>query len=160
MISYTYAPLIAFCFFFVLVPIWRFWTCIDRMGFMREVGRRAPSMLHGDIIAGIFAFLPFMLAVLDWTGVTLPRQEGPISPYAAVFWAVVCVVIASIIMSRSADRFAAHWAGARESALRTVAVLRIIDAAELAHALDVAQQHEARHGSGRVIDAETRGVRK
>ena len=38
--------------------------------------------------------------------------------------------------------------------------LRIIDAAELAHALNVAQQHEARQGSGRVIDAETREVRK
>ena len=31
---------------------------------------------------------------------------------------------------------------------------------ELAHALEVAQQHEARQGSGRVIDADVREVRK
>ncbi|EKQ5083701.1 hypothetical protein P5Q52_004529 [Salmonella enterica] len=159
MISYFHAPLVALCFF-ILLAMWRFWSCIDRMGFMREVSRRAPSMLHGDLVAGILAFMPFLLALVDWAGITLPRQDGPISPYASVFLSLGCLLGCMFMLRQSGERFAGHWAGTRESALRTVAALRIIDAAELAHALNVAQQHEARHGSGRVIDAETREVRK
>jgi hypothetical protein len=64
------------------------------------------------------------------------------------------------MLSNSGERFAGHWAGARESAVRTVAALRIIDAAELARALDVLQQHEARQVAGRIIDSEARKVRK
>ena len=159
MISYFHAPLIAVCFF-ILLAMWRFWVCIDRMGFMREVSRRAPSLFHGDLVAAILAFMPFLLAVVDWTGIALPRQDAPLSPYAAVFISLGCLLGCMFMLRQSGERFAGHWAGTRESALRTVAALRIIDAAELAHALDVAQQHEARHSSGHVIDAETREVQK
>lgn len=44
------------------------------------------------------------------------------------------------MLRQSGERFAGYWAGTRESALRTVAALRIIDAAELARALDVAHK--------------------
>lgn len=159
MISYFHAPLMMLCFF-ILLAMWRFWSCINRMGFMREIGRYAPSMLHGDLVASVLAFLPFLLALFDWTGITLPRQNGPISPYAAVFLSLCCLLGCIFVLRQSAERFAGHWAGTRKSALRTVAALRIIDAAELAHALDVAQRHEARQDSGRVIDAETREVWK
>lgn len=64
------------------------------------------------------------------------------------------------MLRNSGERFAGHWAGTRESAVRTVAALRIIDAAELAHALGVLQEHEARQAGGRIIDAEAREVRK
>lgn len=46
MISYIHAPLMALCFF-ILLSMWRFWVCIDRLGFTREVSRRAPSMVPG-----------------------------------------------------------------------------------------------------------------
>ncbi len=166
MISYFHAPLVVFGFF-ILLAMWRFWSCIDRMGFIREVSRRAPSMLYGDLVAGILAFMPFLLALVDWAGITLPRQDSPISPYAAVFVSLGCLLGCTFILRQSGERFAGHWAGTRESALRTVAALRIIDAAELAHALEVMQQYQehpaARRAAAelsRVIDAEAREVRK
>ena len=159
MVSYLHLPIVVLCFF-LLLAMWRFWACIDRMGFTREVGKRAPSMIHGDILAAVFAIMPFLIAAVDWLGVPLPRQPAPISPLLAVVLSGGCLGACVFILRNSGERFAGHWAGTRESALRTVAALRIIDAAELAHALNVAQQHEARQGSGRVIDAETREVRK
>lgn len=160
MISFFHVPVLVICLFFLLLPLWRFWVCIHRMGFTREVSRRAPLMPHTDLAAGILAFLPFVVALADWTAVTLPGKEGPLSPYAALFVSVACLALSVFILNKTGERIAPHWAGARESALRTVAALRIISAAELAHALEVAQQHEARHGSGRVIDAEVQEVRK
>ena len=159
MISYIHAPVLA-VLFFTLLSMRRWWLCIDRMGFSREVGRRAPSLVQGDILAATLAIVPFLVAAVDWFGITLPRQSAPISPGIAAFISVACLGGCVFVLRNSGERFAGHWAGTRESALRTVAALRIIDAAELAHALDVAQQHEARHCSGRVIDAETREVRK
>jgi hypothetical protein len=65
------------------------------------------------------------------------------------------------------DRFAGHWAGTQESALRTIAMLRIIDAVQLAHALNMMQQfeehplsHRSPADSTRVIDAEPYEIRK
>lgn len=75
MISYIHAPVIALCFF-ILLSMWRFWACIDRMGFTKEIGRRAPLMIQGDILAAIFAILPFLVAAVDWFGITLPRQSA------------------------------------------------------------------------------------
>ncbi|CCH06739.1 hypothetical protein NH44784_027761 [Achromobacter xylosoxidans NH44784-1996] len=39
-------------------------------------------------------------------------------------------------------------------------MLRIIDAAELAHALGVLQQHESQYTSGRTIEINTQEMRK
>lgn len=159
MITYLHMPIMAIAFF-ILLATWRFWSCINRMGFMKEVSRRAQWMFQGDLIASILALMPFMLALVDWAGVTLPHHSSPAASYVTVFVSLGCLLGCMFILRQSGERFAGHWAGTRESALRTVAALRIIDAAELAHALDVARQHEAHHGSGRVIEVEAREERK
>ncbi len=162
MISYWHVPVMALCFF-ILLFMRRWWICIDRLGFTREVGRRAPSLIRGDIIAATFAIMPFLIAALDWFGITLPRQSSPVSPGLAVFMSVACLGSCVFVLRNTGERLAGHWAGTRESALRTVAALRIIDAAELAHALDYLQAHEAAQrpqGVGRIIEAEAREVRK
>ncbi len=166
MISYIHAPVLAACFF-TLLFMRRWWLCIDRMGFSREVGRRAPSLVQGDILAATLAIVPFLVAAVDWFGITLQRQSAPIAPDLAAFISVACLGGCVFVLRNSGERFAGHWAGTRESALRTVAALRIIDAAELAHALEVMQQYQehpaARRAAAelsRVIDAEAREVRK
>ena len=166
MISYIHAPVLAACFF-TLVFMWRWWTCIDRMGFSREVGRRAPSLVQGDILAATLAVVPFLVAAVDWFGITLPRQSAPIVPGMAAFISLACLGGCVFVLRNSGERFAGHWAGTRESALRTIAALRIIDAAELTHALDVMQQfqeqptaHRTTADLIRVIDAESCKVRK
>lgn len=159
MISYIHAPVLAICFF-VLLSMRRWWVCVDRLGFVREIGRRAPSLVQGDILAATPALLPFLVAAVDWFGITLPRQLAPVSPGLAAFVSLACLGGCVAVLRNSGERFAGHWAGTRESALRTVAALRIINAAELAHALDVLQQHEARAGSGHIIDAEVQEVHK
>lgn len=161
MISLIQLPILAACYF-LLLDMRRFWICIDRMGCLREVGRRAPALLHGDILVASLTFLPFLIAAVDWFGIPLPYQEGPVSPKLAAVLSVGCLGGALLALRNSGNRFAGHWAGTRESALRTVAALRIIDAAELAYALDFAQQHVARHGSSRrvAIDLKEREARK
>jgi len=166
MISYIHAPVLATCFF-TLLFMRRWWTCIDRMGFSREVGRRAPSLVQGDILAATLAVVPFLVAAVDWFGITLPRQSAPIAPGMAAFISLACLGGCVFVLRNSGERFAGHWAGTRESALRTIAALRIIDAAELAHALDVMQQfqeqptaHRTTADLIRVIDAESCKVRK
>lgn len=166
MISYIHAPVLAACFF-TLLFMRRWWLCIDRMGFSREVGRRAPSLVQGDTLAATLAIVPFLVAAVDWFGITLPRQSAPIAPGIAAFISVACLGGCVFVLRNTGERFAGHWAGTRESALRTVAALRIIDAAELAHALEVMQQYQehpaARRAAAelsRVIDAEAREVRK
>ena len=162
MISYIHAPILAACFF-TLLFMRRWWLCIDRMGFSREVGRRAPSLVQGDILAATLAIVPFLVAAVDWFGITLPRQSAPIPPYAAAFISLACLGGCMFILRNSGERFAGHWAGTRESALRTIAALRILDAAELAHALDYLHAHEAAQrpqGVGRIIEAEAREIQK
>ncbi|MGO2579085.1 MAG: hypothetical protein ACTH7Y_00410 [Halomonas sp.] len=159
MTTYLHLPIMAISFF-ILLATWRFWSCINRMGFTKEVGRRAPWILQGDVIASILALMPFLLALVDWVDLALPHQSSPTASYMAVFVSVGCLLGWMFIVRQSGERFAGHWAGTRESALRTVAALRIIDAAELAYALEVARQHEARHGSGRVLKVESREERK
>ncbi|WP_252958953.1 hypothetical protein [Pseudomonas simiae] len=161
MISLIQLPILAVCSA-LLLDMRRFWICIYRMGSLREVGRRAPALLLGDILVASLTFLPFLIAAIDWFGIPLPYQEGPVSPKIAAVLSVGCLGGALLVLRDSGNRFAGHWAGTREGALRTVAALRIIDAAELAYALDFAQQREARHGSNRrvAIDVEEQEVRK
>ncbi len=159
MITYAHVPLMILSFL-ILLAMWRFWSCIDRMGFMLEVNRRAPSMLQVDIVGAILAIMPFLLAAVDWAEIILPRQDTPISSNISVFLSTGCLLGYTFILRESGERFAGHWAGSRESALRTVAALRIIDAAELAHALRIAQQHETINSVGHVINPEKREDRK
>jgi hypothetical protein len=64
------------------------------------------------------------------------------------------------VLRNSGGRFAGNWAGTRESALRTIAALRIIDAAELAHALGVVGQHENQKVSVRTVESTAWGKNK
>lgn len=153
MITYFHVPLMILSVWLILLPMWRFWTCIDRMGFMREVGQRAPTLLGGDIVAAIFAFMPVVLAAADWL-------HSPTSSIAAAFLSVLCIVASVFILNRSGERITPNWAGARESALRTMAALRIIDAAELAHALKYVQAREEQAKQGHIIDAQMREIQK
>lgn len=153
MISYFHLPLMIFGVFFLLLPMWRFWACIDRMGFMREVGQRAPMLLSCDFVAAIFAFMPILLAAADWL-------ESPISSIAATFLSVVCLVASVSILNKSGERITPHWAGARESALRTVAALRILDAAELAHALKYLQEREEQSKKRHIVSDQMQEIQK
>lgn len=161
MISYIHAPVIAACFF-TLLFMRRWWLCIDRLGLSHEVSRRAPSLVRGDILAATFAIIPFFVAAVDFSGITLPRQSAPISSGLAAFISLACLGSCLFVLRNTGERFAGHWAGTRESALRTVAALRILDAAELAHALNYLQKHEAaqRQSVGRIIDTEVKEIQK
>lgn len=142
MTSYIHIPILIACFF-MLLSMRRWWLCISRMGFVREVGHRAPALVRGDILAVTFAATPFVVAVLDWLGFVMLGQTVIASP-VAVLLSLASLGASVFVLGNSGDRFAGHWAGTRESALCTVAMLRIIDAAELTHALGMLRQHEAR----------------
>lgn len=142
MTSYIHIPILIACFF-MLLSMRRWWLCISRMGFVREVGHRAPALVRGDILAVTFAATPFVVAVLDWLGFVMLGQTVIASP-VAVLLSLAGLGASVFVLGNSGERFAGHWAGTRESALRTVAMLRIIDAAELTHALSMLRQHEAR----------------
>lgn len=153
MVSYIHLPIVALCSF-ILLAIWRLWVCIDRLGFMREVSRRAPSMFQGHLLAAVFAIMPFLIATVDWFGIILPRQIAPMNAYIAAFMSVACLGGSLLLLKNSMERLALSWAGSRVGALRIVAMLRIIDAAELAYALQYVHQQDTAN-TGRVIAAET-----
>lgn len=143
MISYLYLPILTFCTF-VLISIRRYWICVDRLGYMKEVSKRAPSLLQRDLIAAVLAMAPFALAAIDWFGITLPRQSAPIPSGFAALLSVCCVCACIGTLNNTFERLAGSWVGTRESALRTVAALRIIDHAELAAAMNISSNHDAK----------------
>jgi hypothetical protein len=143
MVSYMHVPLMIVSVFVVL-EIWRFWYCIERLGFIKEVGRRAPGLIHGDILAVTFAAMPFVLAITDWFQVIPPNQTLPLLPVMTVFMSIACLGGCLYVLRNSKGRIVGHWAGTREAALRTVAALQIIDAAELAYALNVIHKYSAK----------------
>ena len=153
MISYIHLPIIALCAF-ILIAIWRLWVCIDRLGFMREVASRSPSMFQGNLLAAVLAIMPFLIAMADWFGITLPRQTAPMNSHFAAFMSAACIGGCFLLLKNTGEYLALSWAGSRKGALRVVAMLRIIDAAELAYALQYIQARETAN-AGRVIDAET-----
>lgn len=130
MISYLYLPILTFCTF-VLISIRRYWVCVDHLGYMKEVSTRAPSLLHRDLIAAVLAMVPFVMAAIDWFEITLPQQSAPIPSGFAALLSVCCVCACIGVLNNTLERLAGSWAGTRESALRTVVALRIIDQAEL-----------------------------
>ena len=143
MISYLYLPILTFCTF-VLISIRRYWVCVDRLGYMKEVSKRAPSLLQRDLIAAVLAMVPFAMAAIDWFGITLPRQSAPIPSGFAALLSVCCVCACIGALNNTFERLAGNWAGTRESALRTVAALRIIDQAELAAAMNISSNRGAK----------------
>lgn len=151
MVSYIHLPIVALCLF-ILLAIWRLWVCIDRLGFMSEVSRRAPSMFQGHLLAAVLAIMPLLIATVSWFGITLPQQTSPMNAYLAAFISAACLGGCLLLLKNTGERLALSWAGSREGALRVVAILRIIDAAELAYALQYVHEYEAKNG--RVIDAD------
>ena len=157
MISYAHVPVLSMCFF-LLMSMRRYWLYIRRLGAVKEVSRRAPSLVHGDIVAAVFATLPFLLAAWDWTGFTLPRHPAPISSWIAVSLSVVCAAMACFTLWNTGERFHGTWAGSRESAIRTLAALDIIDAVELQRSLQYLQGREV--GARPVRDGDEMGGRQ
>ncbi|WP_367847110.1 hypothetical protein [Rhodoferax sp. WC2427] len=149
MVSYSHLPIATLCSF-ILLAIWRLWACIDRLGFMREVLQRAPLMFQGHLLAAVLAIMPLLIAVVTWSGINLPHQTAPMNAYIAAFMSAACLGGCLLLLKNTGERLALSWAGSREGALRVVAMLRIIDAAELAYALQYVREHEAKNS--RVIE--------
>lgn len=152
MISYFHILLVALSTV-ILIPIWRLWVCVDRLNCMHEVARRAPSLFKGHLLAALFAIIPFFVAAVILSGITLPYQPGPINAFLAAFISAACIGVSLLLLKNAFEYLALTWAGSRVGALRIVAMLRIIDAAELAYALQYVHERETA-SAGRVIDAE------
>jgi len=135
MISYIQIPIMALSAL-LLVAMWRFWSVIKKLGFVREVGRRAPSLIEYDLAAASCALMPFFLAGIDWLDFALPYSSAPISSNLAAFLSMAFVGVAAYIPRNPDQRFALHWPGTCENALRTVAALQIINATNLEYALN------------------------
>lgn len=156
MITIIHLPLILIGFF-IAFSIHRFWACVRQMGFTKEINARAPLMVHRDVFAAALVLTPFMIAVADWSSLTLPGHSTPISSTLSV-WISIGLLVASLFTLRdSLERVAGSWAGTRESVLRTVAALRIIDdlalikasgLAEVPHTTVEHQPHQHRQGRG------------
>ncbi|MNW01243.1 hypothetical protein D3C71_1968520 [compost metagenome] len=73
--------------------------------------------------------------------------------YLAAFMSAACLGGCLLLLKNTGELLALSWAGSREGALRVVAMLRIIDAADFAYAMQYVQEHEAKNG--RVIGDET-----
>lgn len=151
MIFYMHIPILITCFF-ALLFMRRWWLCISRMSFVSEVGKRAPSLVQGDVLAAVFLITPFVISIVD--------AVTPTPSFLAVVLSLACLGASSFALRNSGSRFAGNWTGTRESALRTIATLRIIDAAELAHALKIIHQHETPPPASQTIDVEAHEVRK
>lgn len=139
MTSYAHILPLVVCFF-ILTFLRRFWICIGRFGAMKEVSRRAPELIQNDLLAASVAIAPFVLALGDWLQIVPSRATGPISSILAVLISFACALGSSLLILRSEYRIADSWAGTRESALRTLAALQIINAAEIACSLKFAKK--------------------
>lgn len=142
MISYAHILPLVVCFF-ILTFLRRFWICIGRFGALKEVSRRAPELIQNDLLVASVAITPFVLALADWLQIVPPRATGPISSPLAVLISFACALGSLLLISRSEYRIAGCCAGTRESALRTLAALQIINAAEMAYSLKVAEKFRA-----------------
>lgn len=162
MISYIHAPFMVFCFF-ILLAIYRLWVCIDRLKFIREITHRAPSFFQGHLLAASLAVMPFLIAAVAWSGITLPHQDAPMNAHLAALMSAGCIVGCVLLLKNSMEYLSLSWAGSRVGAIRLVAMLRIIDAAGLAYALDFLQAHETEQhpqGISQIIDITDYEVRK
>jgi len=140
-----------------------FWRDVRRFGNWKETIGREVHMFAMDGVSIYAALMVAYFAVNDWYGFTLPLfSQGQLMSWQATLLAVACAVTSlSIGYFNGRERFLAPtYAGRREATLRFLASRQIIEAAEVAHALKVMQQHEARQAAGRTIEAEAREVGK
>ncbi|WP_211453891.1 hypothetical protein [Collimonas antrihumi] len=145
----------------VVIAIYRYWVSVRRIGYFDEVVRRAPNWLPLDGVAvGAAGFVAYY-AAMNWWGFTIPMlNTEPLPAWANMFMAVLsCFACMGLAYFNAGMRFdRPSWIGMRESAIRSVAALRVIDALELARLLEIARQNEAK--SGHVIEGEDCEVRK
>lgn len=109
------------------------WRAVSRLGFTDEIIRRAPNMLPLDVVAIFLAVMVGYLAIHAWTGFSL-TFFGPLpqSDLGTTVLAMFCCFISlGNAWMNASDRFSVPTvAGLRESAVRTLVTLRIIDRAE------------------------------
>lgn len=111
----------------------QYWRALQRMGFADEVIGRAPFMFIMDVMTVYAALMVVYLNVHAWTGYSMTLfPSGPVTAGATAFVALTCFGAMSLIMRfNSSDRFSVPTVGGiRESAVRTLLVLRILDHAE------------------------------
>lgn len=115
---------------FVIV-VW--WRCQASLGFASEVIGRAPNMLPLDGVAVFLSAMVGYLTVHAWSGYAL-TFFGPLPATNAgtTVLATTCCFGAMLIVGLNrGDRFTVPTvAGLRESAIRTLLTLRILDRAE------------------------------
>jgi hypothetical protein len=145
----------------IVIAIYRYWVSVRRIGYFDEVVRRAPDWLPLDSAAVCAAGFVLYFATMGWWGFTIPiLHEEPLPEWANMLMSLVSTIGCIGLAYYNAGMRFEHpsWVGMRESALRSVAALRIIDAIELARLLEIAQQHK--YCTGHVIDSKAREVRK
>lgn len=140
-----------------------FWRDVRRFGKWKKTIGQEFHLFAMDGVSVYLALMVVYFAAHDWFGVTLPLfDEDPFMSWQATLLAVASMTASlSIGYFNGRERFVTPtYAGRREATLRFLASRQIIEAAEVAHALNVLHQHEARQPAGRIIDAEAREVRK
>lgn len=116
-------PIIALGIFFIL----RFWHALDLLGFRDEVLRRDSSLATADLVA-ICTGSAFIVGTIYGIASDTP-------PLLLCAVSVGGLPLFAHLYART--NHATIWAATRIEALRTVAALRLISAAELAYALRV-----------------------
>lgn len=133
-----------------LVPIWRFWQALALLGLKAEVQQRDQSILMADMLT-VWAGLTTICTAVYFT-------FAKPAPFWLTSFATVAMLIGFVkLLGRT--KHEATEAGAREEALRTVAKLQLIDAAQLAYALRVSQEYEQARRAGRVYDLDAESGR-
>ncbi|MGE8518270.1 MAG: hypothetical protein ACN6OM_16770 [Alcaligenes nematophilus] len=140
--AFTLVPVVALC-----LAIYRFWSCARRLSpeYYRELIRRAPLMKALDVVAIGMAVFTAYYAAMGWFGFTLPFiDDEPLPAWMNVLMsAVTSVACVGVVWTNAPNRFTQPtWGGMRESVVRTLAALRIIEAAEVAHALNIINARE------------------
>lgn len=141
--------------FLILIGLFRFWRFVYQIGFLREVIRRARNMVALDAVTVGLSVLTGYYAAMHWWGFSLPILGGVLPDWQTDLFAVGsvagCVGMARV---NSWGRFdgPVSVAGMMESSLHTLAYLDILNAAELAHALELLQKHSARQKAAREVN--------
>lgn len=126
-----------------LVMLWNFWRTIYKMGFVDSVLRRDFGLFTYDAFIAFFGLWSVYFMAAGWMGYS-PVHDKALPPWETSFYSLLMFAIYAGMIYRHGKRLLQPtWAGSRESALRTLAVLEIINAAQLAHALQVCKEYEA-----------------
>ncbi len=132
-----------------LVMLRNFWHTIYKMGFVKTVMRRDHGLFVYDVFIAFFGLWSVYCVVAGWIGYS-PIHGKTLTPWETTFYPLVTFsIFVGMIYRHGMRLLQPTWAGSRESALRTLAMLEIIDAAQLAHALQICKEYEAAQRDGR-----------